>query len=257
MNQRNTSPKAGVEASTDDRPLTPAEAPPPSGRAAFAGVVGLVIFLPWGVSYGFDVSWYWWGLGVGAWVLGLLVKFPLARLVNRLSMRAVSKATVLGVLSSGTELGMAAVVIIIAGPVMMDSAQVLAFGLAAGWIECIYILGMALLGPRPDPTKVAQWARGARVSWCVRYSLLVERLVAVSGHLGSRGLIWVSLAGGLVWPALVAVVSFSLTDGLAAYGIKRCWNFSDPAVSRAFYSVCAVISLAELVIFLIAWLIAR
>jgi hypothetical protein len=55
---------------------------------------------------------------------------------------------------------------------------------------------------------------GARVSWCVRYAVPIERPFALIGHVGSRGLIYQAVIGGTV----------SLIDGIAVYGVRRGWQ---------------------------------
>jgi hypothetical protein len=102
---------------------------------------------------------------------------------------------------------------------------------------------------------VEVWERGARASLCVRYSVPIERLVAGSGHLSSRGLLFTSLKLSLhtaLFPSTAALFFISITDGAAYYGHLDKWNWSDPGVCRAFHGALAAVEAVELSLFVLA-----
>jgi hypothetical protein len=82
--------------------------------------------------------------------------------------------------------------------------------------------------------------------------LFLERAVALAGHVGSRGLVCIAVSGAMLWPAAFALVSFALTDGLAAYGSLRQWDFFAPRVCSRFYGACILITALELAAFAIS-----
>ena len=69
--------------------------------------------------------------------------------------------------------------------------------------------------------------RGAEVSRCVRYAVPLERLFALAGHIGARGLVYLGLHAPFPvapgWMAL-AVLMFATIDGTAVYGHLQHWK---------------------------------
>ena len=83
-------------------------------------------------------------------------------------------------------------------------------------------------------------------------------MIALVGHTGSRGLVGlslgvpagVSIGDGIVWPAVLAVVGFSVTDGIAGHGQARSWDWSDPVLCVRVFGLFAGIAAIELAAFL-------
>jgi hypothetical protein len=196
------------------------------------------------------VHFFW---GAGTWGIAVAIKRTLARWLNRaLDQKAgqIFHAASQGLLSSLLELGAAALYLW-----RLDSADlftVLAFGAGAGSAEVVYVLAAGSLA-KPDPQKEVAWARNAWNSFCVRYQVPIERLFAVIGHIGSRGLVYVGLHGSaaeaILWLS-VALLFFTAVDGVATYGHVRNWDWSEPATCRRAHGFFAVISISELLLFL-------
>jgi hypothetical protein len=81
-----------------------------------------------------------------------------------------------------------------------------------------------------------------------RHTFLVERTAALIGHVGSRGLVWLSVHGPL-WPGAAALLAFASVDGLAAYGVRREWDWLSPRVWWRFYPVVFGMGVLELLAF--------
>jgi hypothetical protein len=129
-----------------------------------------------------------------------------------------------------------------------------AVGVGAGSAEAAYLLGLGVFGPRPPPDQIAAWARGAESSLCVRYRVPIERLFALIGHIGARGLVYIglhtSLVGGVTWIS-VALLLFTAIDGVAVYGHLQQWKWEDPPVCRRAHLYFASVSLVEALLYII------
>lgn len=194
-------------------------------------------------------SWRAAGFGALAWALGFALKLPVSgELSVRLGARSPAiKATAQGLASAACELGMAALLFRHAD--VSSHADVIAYAVSAGCIECLFLGLSALQSPNPTGPVVEQWAARARKSRWIRNAMLVERVIAVAGHLGSRGLVGIPLLTGTLWPTLFTVASFSLTDGWANLGHERHWSWYAPRTFRMFHGGCAAIAAAELMLF--------
>ncbi|MFP2956805.1 hypothetical protein ACLEPN_02965 [Myxococcus sp. 1LA] len=194
-------------------------------------------------------SWRAAGFGALAWALVFALKLPVSgELSVRLDTRSPAlKATSQGLASAACELGMAALLFRYAD--VSSRADLIVYAAAAGCIECLVLGLSALQSPNPTGPVVEQWAEGARKSRWIQNALLVERVIAVAGHLGSRGLVGITLLTGAPWPALFAVASFSTTDGWANLGHERHWNWYAPRTFWRFHGGCAAIAAAELTLF--------
>lgn len=219
-------------------------------------LLGLISVLT--LVYGFGATWFWMGLGALAWVVGLLIKILFAGLAYLYVPQKWVKlnAAVSGLLSSLTELGVAAIIFHLYRPRASALVTILAFGFAAGCAEILFVLGTMYFEKVPEE-KIDGWIKGARASFCVRHVLLIERLTALMGHVGARGLVCLSLFSETYEIATIALLSFALTDGLAAYGNLKEWDWFDPITCRAFYGACVSISMLEVILFALfaTWLL--
>lgn len=229
---------------------------PPSTFYADAGTTLLAV-VP-ALLAGSQASWYWLALGGLAWALCLPVKFGVSALLSLATGADGSEPTSrggvtvyalsLGIVSAASELGMAAIVFLKAEGHLVDAqaAVILAFAIGAASTETLLVQVASKLTVGSDLEQVERWIDGARASRLVQNSLFFERLLAVTGHIGSRSLLGLSLVTGSPWPVCVAAIGFTLTDGLAAYGGLRGWDFFSPVTFRRFCVACALIVLGEL-----------
>jgi hypothetical protein len=74
---------------------------------------------------------------------------------------------------------------------------------------------------------------------------VVERFFALLGHTASRVLIFVALCCKQWLPGIVAFVTLSSVDGLAAHGLTANWNWEDTMVNVRFQMVVAATTLIE------------
>ena len=202
--------------------------------------------------YAGGASWQWGWLGAVAWAVALVVKIPAAGSLHALpaSISPLSRAALSGIISSLSELGVAALIFTLYPLLPPRLPNILSFGAGAACLETLFVF-TAMFFESPPAEQVARWRIGARSSWCVRHAQIIERLSAFGGHVGTRGLISLSVYGGNVAIAVVALVTFAVTDGFATYGSFKNWDWFDPATCRRFHGLCMVISLIELAFFAI------
>lgn len=217
----------------------------PQAGVFLLGLIPVLILV-----YGFGASWLWMGLGAAAWILGLLIKVVLAGITYLyVPLKWVKmNALISGVLSSVSELSVAALLFHLNRPKTSVLESILAFGVAAGCAEILFVLGAMYFEKEPDD-KVAGWVKGAGASFCVRHVLFIERSTALMGHVGARGLVSLSIFSERYEFAAVALLSFAMKDGLAAYGTSKEWDWFDPTTCRAFYGACLSISTIEVILF--------
>ncbi|WP_426754683.1 hypothetical protein [Myxococcus sp. Y35] len=223
----------------------------PSGVLAWVATLLLGAGLPLVLVLAGGASWRAAGMGALSWALGLALKLPVAgEITVRLTPRGPARlAMAQGLASAACELGMAAVLFRYAD---VSSRSDVVYAVSAGCIECLFLTLSAILTTSGPPGLVAlQWAEGARKSLWIRNSMFVERVIAVAGHLGSRGLVGIALLTGAVWPALFAVLSFATTDGWAAFGLERRWNWYSLRTFRMFHGGCAAIAALEVALFFV------
>jgi hypothetical protein len=227
--------------------------------SSLAALVAIAVAPPSLCIWVGGVPWHIVAFGGAIWFASVCVKrLVLSLPLRRERLSRVTAATLHGALSAGVELGAAAIYLATFAPASM--IEVIAFGAGAGSAEAAYVLLIGVLGARPDPAEIAAWARGAAVSWCVRYTVPIERSFALIGHIGARGLVYVALQSsspiGALW-LLPAVLLFTAIDGVAVYGHLGKWNWHDPSLCRRAHALFALLSVCEAILFLIAFPLAR
>jgi len=221
-------------------------------RLIIAVLLILALSLPLLLILAFSASFSLIVLGAAAWSVALCLKVPLILIAERI-LKTDDKLLSLanGMLSALSELGIAACCFIIINR-DLPLADIIGFGIGASSIEILFTLLMGAVEERlqSNPAKTEAWSAGAQKSLCVRYMTLIERVIALLGHVGSRGLIYLSIAHFCPGLAAIAFLSFSVTDGAANYGGIKKWNWFDPGICRSFYSVLLLIGLIEISIFI-------
>ena len=194
--------------------------------------------------------------GAVVWAVSVAVKHPLAYALSRMVAARISAggtAAAQGFLSGVCELSAAALYFIFRPELSWTDA--IAFGLGAGCAEIIYILVLGIMeGIRGrDPDADTAWLAAAECSLCVRYSVPLERFLALIGHTASRGLVYIGVStpysgSGLLFFALLL---FAAVDGVSYYGLKANWNWNSPGLCRRFYYFVGGVSLLEATVFLL------
>lgn len=237
------------------------EIPRSWGLLSLATLAAITLGPPWLCLAQDLAAWPHVAAGAVLWFASVCVKRVVLQVAipRWLSSRPpVTVAVWQGIISAATELGAAALYLATLSSASL--VDIIAFGVGAGSAEAGYVLVLAIVGPKPAPDELAAWVRGAQHSWCVRYSVPIERLFALIGHTGSRGLLYVAMAAGLpiglLWAA-VSVLLFTAIDGVAVFGHHARWRWHDPAVCRRAHSFFALLSVIEFTAFMIGFRLAE
>jgi hypothetical protein len=232
---------------------------PRSWSVASLVALTMVVVVPaWLSIAAGHATWYLVPVGAGIWGASVYAKRLVmgsasARLPD-MRMSDAARSASHGAVSAAMELVPAAAFLVTLRSASL--ADLIAFGAGAGSAEAAYVLLLGIIRPQIDPDELQAWLRGAAVSWCVRYAVPIERLFALVGHVGSRGLLYVAMmAGGplgVLW-GLAAVSLFTAIDGVAVYGHLKRWQWHDPMICRRAHSFFAALSLAELLLLLVGF----
>jgi hypothetical protein len=194
----------------------------------------------------------WLTLGGLAWTMALGKKYLLTKsfcsFFDRSNPFVVACGQ--GLLSAISELGITLFLFIY----MLYSLSItaaIAFGVGASSFEIAYIVAYSFTkgAHHTRQTLIAAWKSGASNSLCVRYSMVIERFSALFGHIGSRGLIFLSVVWQNPTLTLVAILMFSIVDAVAIYGGLIGWNLFSPRICRSFYLFTVGVSFIEFTTF--------
>jgi len=192
------------------------------------------------ICWRFGAHVRWMILGVVSWGMGVLVKGLVSYLLESagethwpIAMRGV----IAGTISASCELGAAAVFLRKRSVRLIDA---IGFGVAIGSFEIVFTMGLGVLEGLDENL------RSTAPPFAFVDGLFVfERFFALLGHTASRVLIFVALCCKQWLPGIVALVTFSCIDGLAAHGLAANWNWEDTMVNFRFQMVVAAITLIE------------
>lgn len=190
-----------------------------------------------------------WSLrGAIAWGVAFVAKLPPMAGLGFVGSRlpAWLYGVLAGSISAAIELGFALLALARA-PIVPTLADIFLFAAAAGSIEALAIIGWSLLVPTPN-ADVTRWLAAAQRSRIVRHQFALERSVAWFGHLGSRSLVALAFVREVPALALVAFITFAVTDGLAAYEHQRQADWFSPATLVRYFRVALAGVVLELVI---------
>jgi hypothetical protein len=229
------------------------------GIASLAALVAIAIVPPWLCIVQGGASWHLVAAGALIWSASVCAKRLIVMAAARVRaafvpLSPMAVAALQGVISAATELGAAAAYL--ATLPVASLVELVAFGAGAGCAEAGYVLLLGIFGPQVDEAELRAWARGAAVSWCVRYAVPIERLFALIGHIGARGLVYLALLHGsplgALW-AILAVLLFAIVDTVAVYGHLKKWQWHDPALCRPAHSFFAILGVGEFLLFLVGF----
>jgi len=213
-------------------------------------LIFLAIGLPLGLVFFYDIAWQWIILGAAAWAVALVIKVVLGWAVNAFSQKLFTnekiKSAIWGAWSAICELGIAAIIFIKTSSTL---ANVIGFGVGVGIIEIIYVVSQLIVKKPPK----SESQKGF-----MKWSLAIERLLTLIGHVSSRGLIWIGIKSWFLSPfLLIALLLFSIVDGVATYGTASEWNWSDSRLYKRFLGFVAVMGAIELILFLVGILLIK
>lgn len=169
----------------------------------------------------------WLLLGAAGWLLAVVLKIVVDVAVQRstkVELSDWSSALLSGAWSTLCELGVAALAFWYWQATLYDA---IAFAVGVALVEFLLLLPAAYASnvggkkKSKDPSQVP-------ISWRI---FGIERGVAFTGHLASRVLVWIGLAGaGGIEFAGAAFGLYFISEALAAYGEARDWNWLSPRV---------------------------
>jgi len=189
-------------------------------------------------------------LGASSWAVAVASKFILQKnkSVRALTGKGAWGAATWGTVSGGLELGCFAMLVNF-GLVPSDIWSAAFAGIAISSSEIVFVLAQGVLEDlkKPDPSRYNSWLRGAKRSWWVANMVLVERLSASLLHIGSRMIVALSFHDYL-WPLMtIALMSFTIVDGMAIFGIRHDWNWFNPVRCKCFYRIVLGVGVLTLV----------
>ena len=221
----------------------------------FVALLALGLVPPLVLVLGGFSAWQWVLLGAGAWAVAVVVKAgPGAAIwwaMEKVKVSPKTKSGLWGAWSAVCELGVTAVVFVGAStfPSILDAVG---FGVGAGGIEALVVLLAGITSSRAGKAGSDSDNPVVPPAGFVAWSGVLERALASTGHVASRGLIWVGIQARVLAPAVVvAWATFAVVDGLATYGSEVGWDWEDADRLKWFYAVVAVVTAVEVAAFVV------
>jgi hypothetical protein len=112
--------------------------------------------------------------------------------------------------------------------------DVLAFGAAIGAFEVPFILASAYAGPQEEPT--------GPLHPLVQLNFPVERAITLVFHAATRLLVYVAVRRQALGIGLLALLAFTLLDGVADHGVMAGWDFYQLSVGGGFLAFHAILT---------------
>ncbi|MBI1212020.1 MAG: YhfC family intramembrane metalloprotease [Alphaproteobacteria bacterium] len=185
---------------------------------------------------------HWVLIGGGAWFIAVALKITGDVLFQRnvtLEFRDWVTAVLSGLWATVCELGLAATVFLIWDATVWEAV---AYALGAATVEFLLLLPAAFGGGIEAEHKRRRKDSKAPVQVMTWRNFAIERVIALVGHIASRVLVWIGVAGSGGLAALAAAFGlYTLSEGLAAYGEAKDWNWLNPRVMWPFLIVQTLI----------------
>lgn len=210
-----------------------------------------LLLLPLGLAViAGNEGFLWLAVGAAAWAVSVLIKGPVTLLFDSAGTKWFPppyKAAAEGFLSALCELGAAALAFAFLLP-SGTAWHAAAFGAAAGAVEILWILIPAIRGALVEGSQWPSPSEYTEVLQHVQWTFVVERSTTLMGHIGSRGLVWLSLQE-LPWCAILAAATFTAVDGVATYGVLCNWDWHEISRWRRFYGFVTAVGVVEVLAF--------
>ena len=200
--------------------------------------------------------------GSGSWGFGCLLKMLLyhswIRRLRHDGQRILGVSVLNGLVSGVTELGVALVFFLCLKD--LTFYQVVAFGIGIGAIEAWVVAttsnplkGTALESASLQLESTVESLRGVR-RFIHGYGLpYAERLIATAIHVGTRGLVYVSVRSGSPLPFALGLLVFIVADGVVGYRLLHQGKLADTTVLGRAYGVLLGLAILALAGFLYSW----
>jgi hypothetical protein len=184
---------------------------------------------------------HWLLVGASAWFVAVILKIAGDVAFQRgvtVQLRDWVTAVLSGLWSTVCELGLAAVAFAVWHASVWDA---IVFALGAAAMEMLLLLPAALAGGIEKKTGAKKEAKSPMrlMTW---RNFAIERVIALAGHIGSRVLVWIGIGGtGGLGAVGAAFGLYTLSEGLAAYGEAKDWDWLKPRVMWPFLVVQTLI----------------
>jgi|Deesub1362B_J571_1020462.scaffolds.fasta_scaffold03388_2 hypothetical protein len=236
-------------------------------NSQYKKLFAVAVFLPYVFAiydfhYQKNVSSDYFIYGSGSWGIACIVKMFLyhgvVQYVHR-RKRSIEFISVLNGLFSGiTELGAASIFFWFLPK--MNFWQVVAFGTGIGTIEAIVAVSIS------DPLKGTALEKGTNKIQALLQNLpgkqkffftlflpWSERMIAGILHIGTRGLVYVSISQHKLLPFGLALAIFILVDGVIVYRMLFAGKLKTPRDLSKMYLALLLLSMIALISFLLFW----
>lgn len=128
--------------------------------------------------------------------------------------------------------------------------QLIGFGTAAGTVEAIILPFMQNpLKGTPLEAHSSEVIQKSSDNSLIQWMSVIERLLALFLHIGTRGLVYISFISGNIIPAILAVITFALVDGRAYFAHLEKWSFDDFRVLCKIYTFLAILAISQALLF--------
>lgn len=193
----------------------------------------------------------WLRLGAEAWVVAILIKSFLGVAISAFSHRFLKTdrevASIWGIWSSLCDLGVT--IYYFKTQISPRLQDVVGFGIGASSLETLLLCIIYLYS---NLRKTSENAPAASKDPFVVWGMVLERISYLGGYISARGIAWLGLQFWYLLPILLIVLfSFSLIDGVAAYGQVKGWDWKDPLVCRKYYAFHFMVVSTQFLIFIV------
>jgi hypothetical protein len=204
-----------------------------------------LILTPIAFLYYLEAQWRWAALGIISWIIGVAIKSLVTGQLYKDQLPRFNiylQAILEGTISAITELAAAAIFLSQTG---LSMTNALAFGVAIGVFEILFTFMLGVLELIDESEDAAALTLTDKLTWVSGW-FIIERSIALIGHITSRYLIYLAFAQHQSEIAVVSLILFTITDGLASYGLLAKWDWESSRILIRFYSVLAVVNLIEI-----------
>ncbi len=212
-----------------------------------------------------DIKLIYFLYGSGSWGVGCLLKIILYSLIVKKlphnSDKITVTATINGFISGISELG-AALLFFILFPIE-SFLQILAFGIGIGAFEALLTSSTKssklfkdteLEKPALELEAIMNDSQGLKRIMYHQIFPAVERIIAGLIHIGTRGLALISLLTFNPFPLLLAIMSFTLSDGIIGYKMLYEGKLNNLKNLNKTYYYLSAVALLTISAFLILWM---
>ncbi|NPA68938.1 MAG: hypothetical protein GXO50_10055 [Chlorobi bacterium] len=203
--------------------------------------------------------------GTGSWGIGLIFKMfshqlIVVRLKNK-NLPGVLYSAVNGLLSGFFELFAAYLIITLTKEKFaFDFNAIISFGLAIGSLEIIIVVfskdnnllkGTALEKQSEELVEYVKNIQGVNYYIFNLFFPIIERVIATFLHISTRGLVFLTIITGSIFPAFIALIVFIFADGLLVFNYYLTDKLSSEIGIVKLFIYLAVLTSLSTIIFIV------